>query len=311
MEEQQQSKWGYLRQFLQDLSRRGKLDWLPDSAVTTCFKCHSEFTFTIRRHHCRVCGNIFCTRCCAKKQVQIAREVRYLRLCDKCHRVIKSFTADLEQTIIQRNYREKIDSIMPYSECLAQPRLGEEAKALEPEKPDDAKLAIRAMEEEHIRRICRKLCEENRIPKEYGDRLEDMVLHAVSTVRPSVVINDTMKLTDYVKIKLMPGKDIEASKYVNGVVFTKNVSDKKMKTDIANPTILMISGNLAEGQGLIEMDSFGDVTTTGDYFAAKLMKSIASIKPSVIIVEGTVSVPIQDKLRDQGTTVVHDNAKIE
>jgi len=40
--------------------------WLDDSMVNSCFNCDKKFTFLIRKHHCRYCGNIFCQSCCDK-----------------------------------------------------------------------------------------------------------------------------------------------------------------------------------------------------------------------------------------------------
>ncbi len=38
--------------------------WVSDSAVTSCYSCACTFSLFIRRHHCRVCGRIFCHNCC-------------------------------------------------------------------------------------------------------------------------------------------------------------------------------------------------------------------------------------------------------
>lgn len=42
--------------------------WLPDSHASDCLSCHMPFRpFTRLRHHCRLCGKIFCSACCHKK----------------------------------------------------------------------------------------------------------------------------------------------------------------------------------------------------------------------------------------------------
>ena len=38
--------------------------WLPDSVSRQCYECSEKFTTFRRRHHCRLCGQIFCSRCC-------------------------------------------------------------------------------------------------------------------------------------------------------------------------------------------------------------------------------------------------------
>lgn len=36
---------------------------MPDSTGKECYECHERFTTFRRRHHCRLCGQIFCAKC--------------------------------------------------------------------------------------------------------------------------------------------------------------------------------------------------------------------------------------------------------
>ena len=38
--------------------------WMPDENCKQCYDCNDRFTTFRRRHHCRICGQIFCSRCC-------------------------------------------------------------------------------------------------------------------------------------------------------------------------------------------------------------------------------------------------------
>lgn len=40
-------------------------DWVPDENVVGCMRCAKHFTLLVRRHHCRVCGRIYCSDCCS------------------------------------------------------------------------------------------------------------------------------------------------------------------------------------------------------------------------------------------------------
>ncbi|KAG0587219.1 hypothetical protein KC19_2G149200 [Ceratodon purpureus] len=37
--------------------------WMPDRSCRMCYECDSQFTIFNRRHHCRICGRVFCGRC--------------------------------------------------------------------------------------------------------------------------------------------------------------------------------------------------------------------------------------------------------
>jgi len=41
--------------------------WILDTEVEQCTNCPVKFSFINRRHHCRRCGNIFCSKCCSSK----------------------------------------------------------------------------------------------------------------------------------------------------------------------------------------------------------------------------------------------------
>ncbi|CAM6066031.1 unnamed protein product [Sphagnum tenellum] len=37
--------------------------WMPDRSCRMCYDCDSQFTIFNRRHHCRMCGRVFCGKC--------------------------------------------------------------------------------------------------------------------------------------------------------------------------------------------------------------------------------------------------------
>nr|XP_050026091.2 early endosome antigen 1-like isoform X2 [Dermacentor andersoni] len=58
--------------------------WADDSQVTHCTGCKKLFTVTIRKHHCRNCGNIFCNECSAKSAATASYR-KPVRVCDNCY----------------------------------------------------------------------------------------------------------------------------------------------------------------------------------------------------------------------------------
>eukprot|EP01135_Chromosphaera_perkinsii_P011221 Nk52_evm2s2367 gene=Nk52_evmTU2s2367 len=58
-------------------SLQSTANWVPDASVTHCPICRTEFGWFTRKHHCRVCGNIYCKDCSSSK-------VNGERSCDSC-----------------------------------------------------------------------------------------------------------------------------------------------------------------------------------------------------------------------------------
>ena len=60
-------------------------DWKPDKDAKECSLCHAGFSMTTRKHHCRNCGECFCSKCCSNlatlPKFGIEREVR---VCESC-----------------------------------------------------------------------------------------------------------------------------------------------------------------------------------------------------------------------------------
>lgn len=63
-----------------------------------CHRCRSTFSILIRRHHCRNCGQVFCSQCSQKTaalpQFGIEREVR---VCDACYELVTKPAATIKK----------------------------------------------------------------------------------------------------------------------------------------------------------------------------------------------------------------------
>lgn len=59
--------------------------WMPDELTSNCMDCNAHFTLLRRRHHCRRCGKIFCSRCSAHS-ITLPRYGHYkpVRVCNSC-----------------------------------------------------------------------------------------------------------------------------------------------------------------------------------------------------------------------------------
>ena len=68
--------------------------WMPDESVSACYDCEQLFSLFLRRHHCRLCGRVFCNRCAEQRPITAqapaadagAHETQLVRVCNYCYR---------------------------------------------------------------------------------------------------------------------------------------------------------------------------------------------------------------------------------
>uniref|UniRef100_A0AAQ5XRV0 FYVE and coiled-coil domain-containing protein 1 n=1 Tax=Amphiprion ocellaris TaxID=80972 RepID=A0AAQ5XRV0_AMPOC len=69
--------------------------WLVDKEATHCLDCKGQFTWWVRRHHCRLCGRIFCYYC-SNNFVMTKHSAKKERCCKDCYTqhsaVVERFT---------------------------------------------------------------------------------------------------------------------------------------------------------------------------------------------------------------------------
>ncbi|CAJ1060414.1 FYVE and coiled-coil domain-containing protein 1 [Xyrichtys novacula] len=74
---------------------RAEERWLTDKEATHCLSCQGQFTWWLRRHHCRLCGRIFCYYC-SNNFVMTKHSGKKERCCKDCYTqhsaVVERFT---------------------------------------------------------------------------------------------------------------------------------------------------------------------------------------------------------------------------
>mmetsp|Transcript_4431 Transcript_4431/g.9669 ORF Transcript_4431/g.9669 Transcript_4431/m.9669 type:complete len:146 (+) Transcript_4431:3-440(+) len=70
-------------------SLKKRSDWDRDEEAHVCTSCGWEFSTFTRRHHCRLCGKIFCDRCSSFKVEDSKLESRPRHRC--CKHCFESF----------------------------------------------------------------------------------------------------------------------------------------------------------------------------------------------------------------------------
>eukprot|EP00040_Diaphanoeca_grandis_P034993 m.218919 g.218919 ORF g.218919 m.218919 type:complete len:1237 (+) comp33280_c0_seq1:267-3977(+) len=67
--------------------------WVSDRHVASCPACDKRFGFLQRKHHCRICGNVFC-KMCTNYRIHTPGHKRAARSCASCHDYIMSMAIE-------------------------------------------------------------------------------------------------------------------------------------------------------------------------------------------------------------------------
>jgi hypothetical protein len=104
-----------------------KSHWMPDVLCKQCYGCEAQFTVFRRRHHCRLCGQVFCSRCSSffveivtiskgqfatnldiqPQQQQQLQDIRTIRTCKMCYeQVLESYPDVLSEQSIASSKKD-------------------------------------------------------------------------------------------------------------------------------------------------------------------------------------------------------------
>lgn len=91
--------------------------WMPDAMVKECYECSQKFTTFWRKHHCRLCCLIFCSKCCSHtvpgKIINCSGDLKVCTYCLKmvlCHLQSADLNAELgpDLQLLQENLATKL-----------------------------------------------------------------------------------------------------------------------------------------------------------------------------------------------------------
>jgi hypothetical protein len=144
--------------------------------------------------------------------------------------------------------------------------------------------------------------------KIWKDVVVNLIKTVVSSVDPDVRSGDNVDIRPYVKIKVIPGGAVSECNYVDGVVFRKNVSHKKMAVDgtKTDPKILLLAGGIEFQRTEAKLSSMDTLIEQEDKFMEILVEKIMSLKPDIILVGKAVARKAQELLCEHKVIVMQN-----
>ncbi|KAM7152946.1 1-phosphatidylinositol 3-phosphate 5-kinase isoform 1-T1 [Macrochelys suwanniensis] len=158
----------------------------------------------------------------------------------------------------------------------------------------------------HMMALLQQLLNNESLSLSWRDIIVPVVCQVVQTVRPDVKNrDDDMDIRQFVHIKKIPGGKKFDSMVVNGFVCTKNVAHKKMNTCIKNPKILLLKCSIEYlYREETKFTCIDPIVLQEREFLKNYVQRIVDVRPTLVLVEKTVSRIAQDMLLEHGIALV-------
>ena len=288
--------------------------WVPDEHVQNCYNCGEKFFSLLnRKHHCRVCGNIFCKSCLESFwEITIYEEKKELKVCSYCQEKKGELNDILKKNLVEyRNDKgNKIFETKTWdyvkNKKYEQNNIDEFCgfnnleNTLTKEFHDNLNKTYETLLEKMIYKVLNEKADSkfSYFAKSWGNILYKLTKTVIDNVCPSFQdLNDSININEFVKIKLIKYHDQSLCQVIDGYALQKNVSSKKMRRDIQKPKILLLKGSL-EGlrinRGNKGANSLVIKSSAVEDYIEIIRKKIEAIAPQIIIVEGNASQKYQD-----------------
>ncbi|XP_073489524.1 1-phosphatidylinositol 3-phosphate 5-kinase isoform X2 [Aquarana catesbeiana] len=157
----------------------------------------------------------------------------------------------------------------------------------------------------HMMSLLQQLLYNESLALSWRDIIVPLVCQVVQTVRPDVKNDDDMDIRQYVHIKKIPGGKKSDSIVVNGFVCTKNIAHKKMNACIKSPKILLLKCSIEYlYREETKFTCIDPIVVQEREFLKNYVQRIVDVRPTLVLVEKTVSRIAQDMLLEHGITLV-------
>lgn len=162
--------------------------------------------------------------------------------------------------------------------------------------------------EKHSKHFLRQLLEDKNV--ENIDEWENVLIPCIKTisgVSKSIATGQSFDISNYLKIKIIPGALISNTHLIEGLVFSKLLASKRMPRKINNPRILLISFPLEyEEDSMVRFSSIEPVIEQQEEYLKKWVARIVALSPSILLVSASVNGIAVRLLADAGIAVAHN-----
>lgn len=127
----------------------------------------------------------------------------------------------------------------------------------------------------------------------------------MNTIKPNANRpNEVIHYKDYVTIRRIKWKNHLKCEYICGMALENYIADKRMKTNILNPTIAIIEGELTFEKGRRNCVDIDSIMKQDREYLKEIEKLVREANVDIFVFEKSVSRKIVEKVRDAGCTLI-------
>ena len=285
-------------------SEAKKKFWMPDNLSQNCFFCEVKFSMLFdRRHHCRICGNIFCNNCTSKQIQFVVKDKNEndkfvkIKVCDYCFKICILFDDYYKKNCL--NNINKFNYFCKYLEISKKNNekfLGVDDYEKENEIKRNIDNSYDIIIQNMIKSVLKEYFDDN-IVTEWKNTIYKIVTNVVSNLRNSYFfLDDSLDINKYIKVKQIEYKDNSLSEVIPGLVIKTETTKKYENTTILNPKILLI--NLENNVFSNKLDNFSNSFKRNNGYIKIIIEKIKSLNPDIIIIGKNYAKIIQNILNN-------------
>ena len=142
----------------------------------------------------------------------------------------------------------------------------------------------------------------------YFEPLSKIVLEALNFTKIDYINGkDEMDINHYIKIKKILSNNVQKIRFIKGLAFRKNISDRRMQTKFIEPRILIVSSIdvfISKNESESDLIGLENYIQKENKTIKKITERIISLQPNIIFVEKTVNRLAFDYLKTKNITII-------
>lgn len=155
----------------------------------------------------------------------------------------------------------------------------------------------------HLRQIVHQTLLDQGVKEELIDKwtflIEDLVI-CYDRIKIHTKLSDSLDYRQYIKIKRISGGNIEDSKFVNGLIFSKNLPLRNMPKHIFKPKILLLMFPISYEKAQDKILSVDVLLTQELQYLKSLVSRVLALEPDLVFVSDNVSGHALEMLEEAG-----------